>query len=67
MCRLFQKRHLLAHKMGVIDQDYLRNTTDPGAIVGRKIRLAADEVGAAIAIIETLGGSLYAGVLRPAG
>lgn len=65
-CRVFQKRHLLAHKMGVIDEDYVQKTNDPGAIVGRKVRLAADEVGAAIAIIETLGGSLYAGVLRPA-
>ena len=65
-CRVFQKRHLLAHKMGVIDEDYVQKTKDPGAIVGRKVRLAADEVGAAIAIIETLGGSLYAGVLRPA-
>lgn len=65
-CRVFQKRHLLAHKMGVIDEDYVQKANDPGAIVGRKIRLAADEVGAAIAIIETLGGRLYAGVLRPA-
>jgi hypothetical protein len=65
-CRVFQKRHLLAHKMGVIDEDYVQKANDAGAIVGRKIRLAADEVGAAIAIIETLGGRLYAGVLRPA-
>ena len=51
---------------GVIDEDYVQKTSDPGAILGRKIRLAADEVGAAIAIIETLGGRLYTGVLRPA-
>ena len=65
-CRVFQKRHLLAHKLGVIDEDYLQKADDPGAVVGRKIRLAADEVRAAIAIIETLGGRLYAGVLRSA-
>jgi hypothetical protein len=39
---------------------------DPGAIVGRKVRVTADEVAAAIAIIETLGKALYAGVLKTA-
>jgi hypothetical protein len=29
-CRVFQKRHLLAHKMGVIDEDYLQKANDPG-------------------------------------
>ena len=65
-CRLFQKRHLLAHKMGVIDEDYVRKANDPGAIVGRKVRVSADEVAAAITIIETLGKTLYAGVLGTA-
>ena len=64
--RVFQKRHLLAHKMGVIDEDYVQNANDPGAIVGRKVRVTADEVAAAIAIIETLGTTLYAGVLKTA-
>ena len=52
-CRVFQKRHLLAHKMGVIDEDYVQKANDPGAIVGRKVRVSADEVAAAIAIIES--------------
>jgi hypothetical protein len=65
-CRLFQKRHLPAHKMGVIDEDYVQKAKDPGAIVGRKVRVTSDEVAAAIAIGETLGGRLYAGVIKTA-
>jgi hypothetical protein len=38
-CRVFQKRHLLAHKMGVIDKDYIQNTNDPGAIRGGRLCL----------------------------
>jgi len=60
----FQKRNLLAHKMGVIDEDYCTKDQRPRRIVGRKVQLAADEVFAAIAIVETLGGSFYARVLR---
>lgn len=63
--RVFQKRHVLAHKMGVIDADYVQKANDPGAIVGRKIRVSHDEVRAAIRIIGTLGGRLFDGVLKP--
>lgn len=63
-CRAFQKRHLLAHKMGVIDEDYVQKASDPGAVVGRKIRVMADEGAAAVAIVEILSGRLYAGVLK---
>ena len=38
-CRVFQKRHLLAHTMGVIDEEYVQKANDPGAIAGRKIRV----------------------------
>jgi hypothetical protein len=65
-CRVFQKRHLLAHKVGVIDEDYIQKANDPGAILGRKVRVTANEVAAATAIIERLGKALYAGVLKTA-
>jgi len=38
-CRIFQKRHLLAHRMGVVDEEYIQKANDPGAVAGRKIRL----------------------------
>jgi len=53
VCRSFQKRHLLAHRMGVIDAAYLAATHDPQAVLGRKIKVERDEV-------ESLGKSLRA-------
>lgn len=62
VCRAFQKRHLLAHKMGVIDQEYVDRANDPGAQVGRRIRLDHDEVVAAIDLVERLGRNLFRGL-----
>jgi len=62
-CRVFQKRHLLAHKMGVIDDEYIQRTNDPGAVAGRKIPVGRDEVNEAIGIVEALGRRLFAGVI----
>lgn len=64
-CRVFQKRHVLAHTMGVIDADYVQKANDSGAIVGRKVRVSHGEVKAAIGIIGTLGNRLFDGLLKP--
>lgn len=42
--RAFQKRHLLAHRMGVIDDDYLRQSGDRSAQLGRRVAITASEV-----------------------
>ncbi|HEY1528195.1 MAG TPA: hypothetical protein VGH51_18360 [Candidatus Angelobacter sp.] len=65
-CRVFQKRHLLAHKMGVVDEDYLKKTNDPQAVLGRKIAVTPGEVTSIISIVEALGKRLFNGLLRPA-
>jgi hypothetical protein len=62
-CRAFQKRHLLAHKMGVIDEDYLQKANDAGAVLGRKISLSPMEVETAIVIVESMGRRLFTGIL----
>lgn len=54
----FQQRHLLAHKMGVVDQDYITKTGDRRAVIGRKIRIGADEVRALLQIIRKLARGL---------
>jgi hypothetical protein len=53
--RSFQKRHLFAHCMGVVDPEYLEATADPEAVLGRKVPLRADEVEALISILAKLG------------
>lgn len=53
--KCFQKRHLLAHKMGVIDEEYLNATKDPEAVVGRKVSIRPDEVTSLIEVLKKLG------------
>lgn len=65
ICRTFQKRHVLSHKMGVIDEDYVQKANDPGAVVGRKVRVTYEEVTSSIVIVEALGRRLFAGVMPP--
>jgi hypothetical protein len=60
VCRCFQKRHLLAHKLGVVDQAYINATGDAQAVVGRKIVIAPDEVLAFIGYLEQLGAYIVA-------
>jgi hypothetical protein len=49
----FQKRHLLAHKMGVVDEGYVAKTGDAQAVVGRKAGIDAQEVKG---LLRALGG-----------
>lgn len=57
--RSFQKRHLLAHTMGVIDEDYIKKASDPSAIAGRKISIESDEVKQLIQLLEIVGNNLH--------
>ncbi len=63
-CRCFQKRHLLAHKMGIVDEGYLRNAADPTATVGRKVAIDPDEVESLTTILRKLGTALTKGLRR---
>ena len=57
---LFQKRHLFAHKLGVVDQEYIDRTGDSGAVVGRKIRVRVEEVAELSDTLSTMARSLAA-------
>ncbi len=57
--RAFQKRHLLAHKMGVVDEDYLAATGDSPSLLGRKVSIAASEVRELVAKLQSLGAELF--------
>jgi hypothetical protein len=56
--RAFQKRHLLAHRMGVVDEDYLSVTGEPQSLLGRKISISSTEVRQVAASLRILGGNL---------
>lgn len=55
VCCCFQKRHLLAHKMGVVDAKYLKATSDENAVAGRKVTLDGEEVMRLTACLRLLG------------
>ena len=57
--RAFQKRHLLAHKMGVVDDDYLSATSDSPSLLGRKVLIASAEVRELVARLQSLGAELF--------
>ena len=59
ICRNFQKRHLLAHKMGVVDQAYITATHDTSAVVGRKAAIEASDVKQLVSQLSLLGAYLF--------
>ena len=54
LIRGFQKRHVIAHRMGVVDSDYIARTGDSAAVVGRKIRVSAGEIGKILQVIRKI-------------
>ena len=61
----FQKRHLIAHKLGVVDQNYITKTGDTRAVVGRKIVIDAGEVKGLAGIINTLAPHMAEKLQKP--
>ncbi|MBZ0213062.1 MAG: hypothetical protein K8H99_04610 [Nitrospirae bacterium] len=54
----FQKRHVIAHRMGVIDQDYIDKSGDSTAVVGRKVALEAGSIKELVRVLHALGSAL---------
>jgi hypothetical protein len=49
---VFQKRHLLAHKRGIIDDDYIRNTGEPEDLKGNFVRIDKVEIIDAVQLVK---------------
>ena len=60
----FQKRHLLAHTMGVVDQDFVDKTGSSSAMIGKKVQITRDDVRNLVAHLGTISDSLCAGIPR---
>jgi hypothetical protein len=63
----FQKRHLVSHKMGVVDAEYVRRSGDPQSVAGHKISIGADEVREISRIVFRLAQYMVAEVTRTHG
>lgn len=60
--RNFQKRHLISHNDGIVDNAYLQITNDPEAVLGRVISITAEEVEGMLGSIETIALGLQIGL-----
>ncbi len=56
--RSFQKRHLIAHKMSVIDQPYINITGENRNLIGRKVEVKPEEVSALVKGLQKIGSFL---------
>ena len=56
----FQKRHVVAHRLSVADQEYMDKTGDRSVVAGRKIVVDAAEVRRLMNVVHTLARSLSA-------
>jgi len=61
--RAFQKRHLLAHTMGVVDTAYVASTGDHSIPVGRKVVISKQEVVGIVAIVRRLAATIERALL----
>lgn len=52
--RVFMKRHLLAHRAGVVDAKYIAQTSDPQAVVGRRVSVVQAEIFEALRVTRAL-------------
>ncbi len=60
LTRYFQQRHLLAHKQGLVDADYLAHTGDSSYRMGQRLVVSADDVRNCVALVEKLATGMAA-------
>lgn len=48
---IFQKRHLLAHQEGIIDEKYIEKTGDTKYKVGQRIVVKQDDVNEGVRLV----------------
>lgn len=54
----FQQRHLLAHKEGLVDEEYLTKSGDTAYRVGQKLQIKEPSVLRLADLVERLAASL---------
>lgn len=62
---LFQKRHLIAHKLGVVDQAYVDSTGDASLATGRKVTVDPAEIEAMVEVLRHIAEELRTHLERP--
>jgi sarcosine oxidase delta subunit len=55
---LFQMRHVVAHKMGVVDEEYVKAVDASASLVGRKLSILADDLRAVMPLLKQMAEGL---------
>lgn len=58
----FRKRHVIVHKMGVVDEEYISKTKDPNAVLGRKVVITAEDVRFTVAVVRKIAHGFFDGI-----
>jgi hypothetical protein len=64
VCEQFQKRHVLAHKMSVVDAEFISRTGAPPAMLGRKVSISHSDVRVLVSELRVMADTLYRGITR---
>lgn len=60
----FQKRHLISHKMGIVDEEYIKKTNENPNQIGHKIIIKKDDVVLFSKHTRILAKKLYKSIIR---
>jgi len=60
----FQKRHLLAHRMGIIDEEFSRKTGCSRSFIGRKVIITDENVRVLVQNLMTVAQNIYKYISR---
>ena len=63
--RGFLKRHVIAHRAGVVDQAYLDQSSDGQAVLGRKVTIEGDVIRQVVDAVLMIGRHLFAVLPAP--
>lgn len=55
---IFQKRHLIAHRMGVVDQTYIESSGDSSVAPGRKVEIGARQILLAVTVLRLMAAEM---------
>ena len=62
LSRMFQQRHLLAHRQGLVDEDYITRSGDTSYRLGQRVVIREAAVHECLGLIEKLADGIAADV-----
>ncbi len=60
--KMFNRRHILTHNAGRVDDEYLRNTEDTSVRLNQVLRIRSNEINRLLPLVEKCGMNLLTGV-----